>query len=83
MFFENRASIFYDIGVLYKSQIQLMGVAGDHVHLFIDSAPEYPADTIVNKIIDDLEREFLKDFPEAKEKHNRIFEKNYFIETLG
>lgn len=83
MFFENMASNFYDIGVLYESKIHLIGISGDHIHLFIDSSPEYPADTIVNKIIDSLEEEFQKNIHKEKEKGNKVFEKNYFIETVG
>ena len=83
IFFENMVSTFYDIGFLFESKIYLIGVSDDHIHFFIDSSPEYPADKIVNKIIDGLNREFLKIFPKAKEKYNRVFEKNYFIETVG
>ena len=82
MFFENMASTFYDIGILFDSKIHLIGVSDDHIHFFIDSSPEYPADKIVNKIINGCNREFLKIFPKAKEKYNRVFEKNYFIETV-
>ena len=83
MFFENIVSTVYDIGILHESRIHLIGISGDHIHIFIDSSPDHPANTIVNKIIDRLEEEFLKISPKAKEKDNRVFEKNYFIETLG
>jgi len=81
--FENAPSVLYDIGAAYDSEIKLIGTARDHVHLFIESGPDYPADKIVRETIAGLEEVFAKNSPEAEENKGGIFESDYFIETLG
>jgi len=55
----------------------------DHLHIHIDSPPDYSADEIVNKIIINSEMEILKVFPEYQKNAKNIFVRNYFIETVG
>lgn len=81
--FEKMTHVLYDVGILFKSKISILGVAGDHIHLFIDSSPDYPADQIVKQLVEDLEGELLKNNPNLKKKFGRILERNYFIETVG
>ncbi len=77
------SEIFNSIGDLFNGKINLLYMGEDHFHIHIDSPPDYPADEIVNKIITNTEMEILKVFPEYQKNAENIFERNYFIETVG
>ncbi|MBZ0109983.1 MAG: transposase [Candidatus Scalindua rubra] len=81
--FDKFSEIFNSIGDFFNAKINLLYMSVDHLHIHIDSPPDYPADEIVNKIITNSEAEILKAFPEYQKNIENIFIRNYFIETVG
>jgi REP element-mobilizing transposase RayT len=54
----------------------------DHIHLHINSPPDYSADEVVRKIMEFSEPAIKNEFPKLFER-KEIFGKTYFIETIG
>ncbi|WP_162532413.1 transposase [Candidatus Scalindua japonica] len=77
------SEIFNSIGDFFHGKINLLFMGEDHLHIHIDSPPDYTADEIVNKIIINSEIEILKVFLEYQKNTENIFIRNYFIETVG
>lgn len=77
------SEIFNSIGDLFNGKINLLFIGADHLHIHIDSPSDYSADEVVNKIITNSEMKILKAFPEYQKNAENIFERNYFIETVG
>lgn len=76
-------SIFDISGDHFNGKLSALCVGPDHLHLHVESPPEYSADEVVNKIILSLESAFKNEFPYLFDKGNEIFAKSYFIETMG
>ncbi len=78
------SDILKEIGVLFEETIQiyLLWLGVDHIHLYINSAPDYSIDDIVNKTIKNLERDIIK-FPKFYNNDDYILERNYYTETIG
>ena len=51
--------------------------------LHVNSSPDYSADEVVNKIIAHLEAAMQSELQAIFEDRERIFQKTYFIETIG
>ncbi len=77
--------MFRNIGLLFGEiiQIQLLWMGVDHIHLYIDSNPDYSVDEIVKKTIESLEKSLLEKFPEFNNGNDYVWERNYFAETIG
>lgn len=76
------SSIFNNIGSYFKGvQISLLCLKTDHVHLFIESTPDYSLDEIVNKTIKNSEKDIVNTYSEIF--NNNIWERNYYIESIG
>jgi len=66
--------------------VELLYLAPDHVHLYVESDGELPIDEIAQKIKKISNKAILEEFPFVKEKlvgNIEIWDEAYFVETLG
>jgi REP element-mobilizing transposase RayT len=66
-----------------QTTAQVVWLASDHLHLYIDASPEYALDEIVHAIVDDLEREMVNLFPALPPSNQPVWERAYFAESIG
>ena len=82
-FIEEIINIFKKIEIMFKNtQIEVLHLDPDHIHLYVNTTPDYAFDEIANKIIDFSEKEIIITFPEINESDG-IWEIGYFAETIG
>ncbi len=77
------SSIFVDTGDSFDGKVSFLSAGKDHVHLHIKLSPDYAPDEIVGKIARFSEVSIKKEFPGLLECNEELFEKTYFIETIG
>jgi len=77
------SSIFSDSSESFDGKVSFLCAGKDHAHLHIVMSPEYSPDEVVRKIIVFSEAAMKIEFPELFKHNERIFEKAYFIETIG
>jgi len=77
------SSIFVDSGDQYDGKVSFLCAGRDHIHLHIELSPDYAPDEIVRKISTFSEHEIISKLPELLEYKDGLFEKTYFIETIG
>ena len=83
-YIEEIINIFKKIEVMFKdTQIEVLHLDPDHIHLYVNTTPDYAFDEIANKIITVSETEITNTFPEIVNKSNGIWEVRYFAETIG
>ncbi len=66
--------------------VNLLYLAPDHVHLYVESDGELSVEKIVNKIKKFSNNAMLEEFPSLKDKlsvHAEIWDEAYFVETIG
>jgi len=73
---ENSKSCFY-------GTVDLLWLGLDHIHLYIESSPDYSIDEIVNRTIEILEKDLFAIFPTIFKNTDCIWERSYFVETIG
>ncbi len=66
----------------FSGKIHILCMGSDHVHFYIESPPDYSVDEIVNKIIHFFELNLKSQLPKIFSDNN-IFQKSYFIESIG
>jgi REP element-mobilizing transposase RayT len=66
-----------------QTTAQVLWLASDHLHLYIDATPDYSLDAIVHAIMDDLEREMAHLFPALPHSNQPVWERAYFAEGIG
>jgi len=67
----------------FEGKVNLLHIGEDHLHLHINSSPDYSADEVSQNIMTILEVEINSEFPEIFRNQEKIFQKTYFIETMG
>ena len=80
---EKVSVILAKAGDQFKGKVSLLCIGVDHVHLHINSPPDYSADEVVKKMISFLEVEMNSVFQDLFESKQIIFHKTYFIESIG
>jgi REP element-mobilizing transposase RayT len=65
-----------------QTTAQVVWLASDHLHLYIDASPEYALDDIVHAIMDNLERE-TRQCPALQPGHPPVWERAYCAESIG
>ena len=75
--FENTTRSFYD------TTIDLMWISSDHIHLYLDSSPDFSVDEIYQEILKESQRVIYMKHPELKQKNRDLWERSYFVETFG
>lgn len=72
-----------EAGNEFKGEISLLCIGVDHIHLHVNSPPDYSADEVVQKIITFLDAKLKSEFQEVFRNQKKIFQKTYFIESIG
>jgi REP element-mobilizing transposase RayT len=66
-----------------QTTAHILWLAADHLHLYIDSSPDYSLDEIVHSIREHLEHEMANLLPELQHSHQPVWERAYFAEGIG
>ena len=83
-FIEEIIKIFEKIEAMFENtQIEVLHLDSDHIHLYVNTTPDYSLDEIAGKIISYSEKEIITFFPELVNEPNNIWETGYFAETIG
>jgi REP element-mobilizing transposase RayT len=80
---EKVSAIFEKAGDQFDGKVSLLCIGADHIHLHVNSSPDYSADEIAQKTITFLEVTIKSEFQEIFRDQEKIFQKTYFIETIG
>ena len=83
--FERIDNIFYQAEFPFENtNVHLLCLAPDHIHLYIDSSPDYSLDEIVNAVMAYSEREIPIQLPESQQNSRKaLWERDYFLEGIG
>ncbi len=85
-YFENVFDLFLGFGELVGGTAALMWLAPDHVHVYVETDGEKPLEAIVKKLKAASSKALLEQFQNTKEnltKGGRLWDKAYFVETIG
>jgi len=66
-----------------QTKVQVLWLASDHMHLYLDATPDYALDEIVHAIREYLEHEMANLFPALPPSNQPVWERAYFAESLG
>jgi REP element-mobilizing transposase RayT len=66
-----------------QTKVQVLWLASDHMHLYIDASPDYPLDEIVDAIMEYVEHEMANLLPELKHSNQPLWKRAYFVEGIG
>jgi len=77
------SNIFSKAGELFKGKVNLLCLGTDHIHIHIDSPPDYSADEVVKKTMAFVEGSIKCEFSKLVGNRESLFEKAYFIESIG
>ncbi len=66
-----------------KTNVHLLCLAPDHMHLYIDASPDYSLDEIVQAVMEYSEREIPIQLPALQQNSQLLWERAYFSEGLG
>ena len=78
-------NICSEIGEKYWFDFDAIGTDGDHVHIFVGSAPRYSPSRVMQIIKSIIAREFFKRFPEVKKQlwGSEFWSDGGYIGTVG
>lgn len=77
-------NIFSEISSSFdNTQIEVLWVGADHIHLYVNTIPDYALDEIASKLICQSEKEIISTFQKTLNKSSFAWEKGYFAETIG
>jgi len=80
---EPMADIVRQAAVSFEhTTVDVIWLASDHMHLYIDATPDYALDEIVHTIMDNLERE-TRQFPALQPNNQPVWKRAYFAEGIG
>jgi REP element-mobilizing transposase RayT len=66
-----------------QTTADVVWLASDHLHLYIDATPDYALDEIVHAIRKHLEHAMANLLPELKHNNQPCWERAYFAESIG
>jgi REP element-mobilizing transposase RayT len=66
-----------------QTTVDVVWLASDHLHLYIDATPDYALDEIVHAIREYLEREMANLFPALQHNNQPVWERAYYAESIG
>ena len=66
-----------------QTTVQVLWLASEHMHLYIDASPDYPLDEIVDAIMEYVEHEMANLLPELKHSNQPLWKRAYFAEGIG
>jgi len=82
--FERIDNIFHHAEFPFENtNVHLLCSAPDHMHLYIDSSPDYSLDDIVNAVMESSEREIVIQFPDLQKSSDALWERAHFFQGIG
>src|SRR5215831_12869118 len=66
-----------------QTKVQVLWLASDHMHLYIDASPDYALDEIVDAIMEYVEHEMANLLPALKHSNQPLWKRAYFAEGIG
>jgi REP element-mobilizing transposase RayT len=66
-----------------QTKAHVVWLAPDHMHLYIDTSPDYALDDIVQAIMDDLEQALPHLLPALQHSKQPVWERVYFAAGIG
>jgi REP element-mobilizing transposase RayT len=66
-----------------QTTVDVLWLASDHMHLYIDATPDYALDEIVHAIREHLEHAMTHLFPVLQHSNQPVWERAYFAEGIG
>ena len=66
-----------------NTNVHLLCLAPDHIHLYVESSPDYSLDEIVHAVMEYSEREIPIQLPELQQNSQLLWERSYFSEGIG
>ena len=66
-----------------QTTADVVWLASDHLHLYIDATPDYSLDEIVHAIIAYLEDAMVNLLPESQQGNQPCWERTCFVEGIG
>lgn len=66
-----------------NTNVHLLCLAPDHMHLYIDASPDYSLDEIVHALMEYSEQEIANQLPEFQQSNQLLWERAYFAEGIG
>lgn len=83
-YFEAIMNIFHQISNHFENtQIEMLWLCTDHIHIYINTTPDYSLHEIVDKLIKISEKEIQSSYPVLVNEFNGVWEPGYFSETIG
>ncbi len=83
-YFETITNIIQHIATGFKNtQIELLWVCADHIHLYLNTVPDYSLDEIVDKLIKNSAQEIQAIGAMVENESSDLWEAGYFAETIG
>ena len=82
---ERVKSIFYEIAIANEFEIDTMGVAADHVHIFLSFPPRYSISRVVAMLKSISASVIFREYPGVKKQlwGGEFWEDGYFVRTVG
>ena len=81
--FDQIEGIFDQAGFPFQNtNVHLLCLAPDHIHLYIESSPDYSLDEIVNAVREYSEQEIPIQLPELQQNSQLLWERVYFSEGI-
>lgn len=68
---------------LTLDSIGIEWLASDHIHLYINAAPDYALDDIVHALMEYVEQAIASLLPELQHSNQSLLERAYFAEGIG
>jgi len=83
-YIEKVMAIFQQIATSFvNTQIEVIWLSSDHIHLYVSTTPDYSIDEIINKLAQLSEKEIQSSYPEIVNKYEGLWDAGYFAETVG
>ena len=83
-YLEKIINIFQQIATGFdNTQIEVLWICADHIHLYLNTVPDYSLDEIVDKLIKNSAHEIQAIDTVLVNDNNDVWETGYFAESIG
>lgn len=80
---ERLKEIIRDVAIKCKSEIQVVEVIPDHVHLVVEVDPQYGIHRLVKQMKGVSSHHLREEFPHLKTRIPTLWTNSYFVATVG
>ena len=84
LYFQSFSEIFSRATRSYSyTDVDVIWLATDHIHLYLNTTPDYAIDEIIKAIVKNSEFEIINRYPEFQNEYENIWNHEFFVETVG